>query len=151
MAADLHIHIRTPELTYEVMRLFFCNSLGSKWGPKSIFNCLSLSEEEKKAKSLGFKNHDEISKLVMNTDQIWVGEVSWLKASLFEDSDSFIPDFVQFIFDLISSNSVITQEMVELVKSWKGQNNTSYILKNKDDIVAFLERHLGEEAFVVSW
>lgn len=89
-----------------------------------------------------------------NTPNIWVGEVSWLKAALFDDSDSFVPDSVATIAELIPSSrfTLIDTQLVEKVKAaLQIENKTSYSTTGDDSVVEFLNNYLGKYAFTISW
>ena len=101
MAADLHIHVRTPELTDDVMRMFFSSTIGDgKWcipfpedsdseESKSVMDKwwetkMKLEDQEKEWE----KTHDmDLHVLFSHSPNIWIGEVSWLKAGLLEDEE----------------------------------------------------------------
>lgn len=137
MAADLQIHVfEDEELTEDDFRGFFGNHIGSKW--------FSLDNSKKFD-----KNYDKFSK----TKSIWVGSASWLKASLLEDSDTFIPDSVGEIADIIGEHwPVVDDELISQIKdALTLENSTQYEVASADEVVEFLERHRGKKAFTISW
>ncbi len=137
MAADLHIHIFEGIVEADLAK-FCSNHLGSKWfnprpgatdfGPGSVFHRVS------------------------ETPNIWVGEVSWLKAALFDD-DSYVPNPVGAINDLIGEElPVLDDALIEAIgKAVDLKNETGYRLGNAEDILAFLRLHKGKKVFTVSW
>ena len=93
------------------------------------------------------------------TPSVWVGEVSWLKASIFEDeAATFIPGPVQAISDLIGEDlPILTPELREkILDALHGPNTTTYAVADAAsakyaEVVAFLDKHMGERLFTVSW
>jgi hypothetical protein len=161
MAADLHIHVRTPELTDEILRCFFASTIGDgKW-------CIPFPDDDEKDLSNFWAQRDELERncpqddfehgtgpyfLVANSPNIWIGEVSWLKAGLFEDGERFIPSLVEQVFVLVEEHQFITDDFIKKIKeSFNLDNKTAYKLAKMEDVMAFLELHKGKEIFTVSW
>ncbi len=165
MAADLHIHVRTPELTDDVMRMFFASTIGDgKWcipfpdteDPETTKVLMKewwdtrdrLDRQEKEWE----KTHDmDLHVLFSHSPNIWIGEVSWLKAGLFEDGEKYVPSVVERVFEL-TNGTIIDDKMIEDIKeAFNLPNTTSYNIANVDEVVAFLEEHRGKEVFTISW
>lgn len=150
MAADLYIHVLTDEVTEEVLARFFNSTMGSKWFQNQPYKEAEL-------------NWREDYKLVGGSPKIWVGEVSWLKAALFEDGDSYIPSAVATVSDLIGEElPIVDDDLIAGVRqAFDLPNNTAkeggvmsgqgYHLAKADEVVAFLEQHKGKRVFTVSW
>ena len=136
MAADLHRHI-FEGITEKDLAGFFANTWGSKY-----FNL-----------GRGSSWDDPSRRKVGNTPQIWVGEVSWLKAALFEDSESFIPDPVGAISELVGEDLPVIDDsfIVKIKEAMAIPNETGYSLANAEEIVVFLEEHKGKRVFTISW
>lgn len=165
MAADLHIHVRTPELTDDIMRMFFSSTIGdSKW-------CIPFPDSEdeetvkdqmtewweagnrlKKARAEWEEAHGkDLYELFLESPNIWIGEVSWLKAALFEDGEAFIPSVVEKVFEL-TDGKIIDDKMINDVKeAFKLPNSTGYSIANVDEVISFLIIYKGQEAFTISW
>ena len=162
MSADLHIHvIPTDEvsgtaITWEsgamvetrvtgmvddnVLSVFFSSTVGSGWSFGWRDNITHFDRE---------RAHT----LVVNTPSVWIGEVSWLKAALFDDSN-FVPEPVSVVSDIIGNKfSVIDDVLIERVKAaLQTPNTTGYSVTTRvDDIVDFLTSHKGLRCFTVSW
>ena len=150
MAADLHIHVfEEGELTEENFRAYFSNTLGSKW-----FNPLSC----------GMANAVERLRWpVGDTPSVWVGEVSWLKAALLGDEESYIPEGVEAVNSIIGESlPIVDDELIEKIRAalclpnrtarpggvWKG---AGYNVSGPGGVCAFLEQHRGKRAFTISW
>lgn len=138
MSADLHIHaFKDNDLTDEDFKCFFAHNLGSKW-----FNldggCKNLDCE-----------HDE---RICNTDNIWIGEVSWLKAALFDD-DKYIPDTVARVNEIIGENLPICDEILieNIMTSFYLPNKTSYRTAQAKKINTWLKNHMKYNLFTISW
>ncbi len=143
MAADLYIHIRTPEITDHVLSLFFGNTLGTRW-----FNPRTIAQMDEAA-----GNIDPYA-IISHTPKIWVGEVSWLKAVLFGDSETYVPSMVEAVYEAIddSCETLITDELIEKVRAaTRVANKTSYSLGEADKILDFLTTYKGQRCFTVSW
>ena len=140
MAADMHIHVLTnswgpPE---EQVRRFIQPVLagnGFDW---------TLSDEKSKHFN---DDYDAIS----NTPSVWVGEVSWLKAALFDDADTFIPRPVDVISEAIQGIVVIDDALIAKVEeAMQLENQTGYSIAS-NEVIEFLKEYKGHRAFTVSW
>ena len=98
MSADLTIHIRTDEITDEVMA-GFQGELIEEDG--RYYRCITDEDE-----------YDRCSDLIHETPQCWVGEV----VQLFEDVD--VPSPFERIYELFPHEvpTLITEEIVESMK-----------------------------------
>lgn len=141
MGADLHIHVLTDEFTEEHLKAFQSNTLGTKW-----FNPGYNKQFEK-------ENNCNLLSMCSATPSVHVGECSFLKAALFEDNDTFIPDPLGEISDLIGEDlPIITDELIEKAKSALDmENRTQYSMNSADNIIKFLEDHKGDRAFTIAW
>ena len=149
MAADMHIHVLPNEVNSDFFKRFNSNCLGSKW-----FGWVSNKEYS--------KHFGEDSDLIWDCPNVWVGEVSWLKDAFFED-DSYIPNTVEAIFDIIGEDLPILDDvMIEKIRDAFNLPNRSiknggvyegkgYALADVDKVVAFLNQHKGKRVFTVSW
>lgn len=197
MAADLHVHIVTPELTKEHFKCFFGSTIGSEWFSWELSECREektrredysrilrqFNEEFPLRKEWGTHQPKEARDRwvqlleehyervgytcshyadINNTPNIWIGEVSWLKAALFEDPDSFVPDTVAQISDLCEDFPVITDEWIKkIVATFDVPNNTAkkdgvnmdkgYSLAIPSKVEEFLREHMGKKVFTISW
>lgn len=138
MSADLHVHVLTDEFTEEHYKVFSSNVLGSMY--------------------FGYENPSigdkyDLYDLALNTPNVWVGEVSWLKAALFDDAEKYIPAAVETIAGLICDDCpVIDDDMISAVHAaFKVENGTSYGISEGNDVIDFLNKHKGERAFTISW
>ena len=139
MAADLHIHVMEG-VTEDDLRCMNAHTLGSKY-----FN-------------LGRRACDtdydcRHYRAVVDSPQIWVGEVSFLKAMLLEDTETYIPSVVQKIVNLIAEEQpVIDDDLIAGVRAaFDNPNETTYSVADVDEVIAFLELHRGKKVFYVSW
>jgi hypothetical protein len=92
---------------------------------------------------------------VSNTPSVWVGEVSWLKAALFDDAETFIPPAVQQIHEIIGEDMpLIDDSLITRVESALGSENpTSYTVAGSEEspVIKFLRDNKGMRAFTISW
>lgn len=137
MAADLSIHVM-HEVTEEDLKVFFSNALGHKW---CEFPATKTHE-----------NYREVLHRIAATPQVWIGEVSWLKAALFEDDDKFVPDTVGTIQERIDDGVTVIDEVLihDVITAFSLENATQYRLADVDEVVKWLKEHIGEVAFTVS-
>lgn len=139
MAADLSIHVMLG-VTEDDLRCFNANTLGSKYfnlnGPKcrKAYDCRHY-------------------RAVVDSPQVWVGEVSFLKAMLLEDTETYVPSVVQKVVNLIAEEQpVIDDDLIAGVRAaFENPNETAYSVANVDEVITFLELHRGKQIFYVSW
>lgn len=143
MSADLHIHVYEG-LEEDDLPQFCRNTMGSKrFGGGFGFAGL-------RSGPLPEAIYDRIGA----TPQIWIGEVSWLKAALVEDGDeTFIPSTVQVVHDAIGEDlPVLDGDLYEkIVTAFSEENRTGYRLAELEDVKTFLREHMGKRLFTVSW
>ena len=162
MAADLHIHVfEEGQLTEEDFRIFFHNCIGSKWCPitnaetdEDFAAIFQQDMEDAKAKpSLSERKWQEVHPKLTKCPDVWIGSVSWLKADLLDDGDTYIPSTVGAVSDIIGEElPVIDDELIGKVKAaFELPNETTYRLADPGEVIAFLEQHKGKQAFTVSW
>lgn len=130
MAADLHIHVLTDATSEEELELF-----------------------KQPLHSGNSKQWEEAYEHIAQTPDIWIGEVSWLKAALTSDRETFIPDTVGKIQDIIGRGTKsLTEEMLQdILNAFEAKNITSYEVAGRDEVEAFLRPYIGQKVFTVSW
>lgn len=140
MAADLHIHVADESLRKDLERYVQIVYSSSKGGEVTNYT-------------------EDGTKLVCDREKIescpsiWIGEVSWLKASLLEDSDTFVPATVMRVSEIVGSNlrTIDDQMITEVKEAFDLKNSTQYALTKVADAVDFLESNKGKIAFQISW
>lgn len=140
MSADLHIHILTPNITEGNLARFFSNNIGSKY-----FN--------PRPGQSSYDDWTEAYSLIADTPNVHVGEVSWLKAGLFDDAETYIPDAVGAVQAIIGEDlPLIDDALIARIAEAMGlENKTTYSLSAPNDVIEFLKAHCGERCFMVSW
>lgn len=141
MSADMHIHVLTDDFTKEHYIAFQSNCFGGKYfnpGYDKIF-------EE--------RHGCDLYDLCAETPDIWVGEVSWLKAAILDSPAEFIPDPVGKIAEIIGDEfPIIDDDLINrITEAMDIDNKTSYSVANPEHVVEFLERHRGKAVFTISW
>ena len=139
MAADMYIHVVNEECTEGVLASFFSNTFGSKYfDPRTI------------GKRSGWEDSYDI---VARTPQVYVGEVSWLKGGLTGDADTFIPDYIEGVREILHDMPIIDNKIIEAISRVCTHPNDSIYStgSNFEDIHKFLEEHRGKQCFTVSW
>lgn len=141
MAADLSIHIKTDEVTENDLRVFFSHVLGSKYCNLFFGPRFSQNEEDKAYKAIS------------QSPSIWIGEVSWLKAALMEDNETFVPNAVQKVSGYIGEDlPELTDELIDkILGALISENKTSYKVARVEEVKEFLNQHKGKQVFTVSW
>lgn len=145
MAADLHIHVLTKEFTEEHFKAFKSHSIGSKY-----FSGFGRGDVEAEFEK---KHNCSLYNLCANTPQVWVGEVSWLKAALCDDPDTFVPAPVQAVATIIGEDfPVIDDDLIAKIEYALGLDNaTLYSVCKHSGVIDFLRENKGEKAFCISW
>jgi len=146
MAADLHIHIAKDVAKEDVRRFALPLLCGSK---EKVQN----HPRVRAGSAITGEEFDELWDKIVNAPSVWVGEVSWLKAAIFEDAETFIPDPIQRVHDIIGEDlPVVDDDLITKIEdAMKSPNSTSYSLGNGEEIVEFLKANKGERVFTVSW
>jgi hypothetical protein len=136
MAADLHIHVLEGASESD-LAVFHAHTLGTKYFDLTKRYDPTGPEWER----------------VGETPNVWVGEVSWLKAAVFGEAETFIPSTVQKVHEIIGEDlPVIDDGLIERIKeAFTLDNVTSYGLAECAKVTEFLEAHRGKQAFTVSW
>lgn len=136
MAADMHIHV-LEGITEDDIAQFNRSTLGSKY-----FDAACSAPYDAVA-------CDAIEK----TPNMWVGSVSWLKAALTDDIETYVPDPVMIVNDLIGEDlPEITDALIEsVVVALQTPNTTDYTICTADEVLAFLQKHKGKRIFTISW
>ncbi len=108
-----------------------------------------LAEEHAEA----LKTGTSIQQLYARTPKVWIGEASWLKASILGDKKSFIPDPVNEVEKIVGKNfPTIDDEFVKKISAaMRKENKSNYSIADPDDVINFLRGHKGRRAFAVKW
>ena len=183
MSATLQIHAFNPdELNEQDLSCFFSSTIGSKYCLLPTAVCskcdkeaegFGLFAETKEADSfvcdacgnteLGWLpaadpcGEDDVfcshRTRVYAVDTFVVGDVSWLKAALTEDSNRYVPSLVEEIADLFDEGEcpVITEDVIKQVEAFGESEGSIYsdVVLNKE-IVDWLQGQVGKRAFTVS-
>lgn len=170
MSADYMIHVcKTKKEEHQAELFLKCDCYSSEIGNaytevKVNGEWISLQDydyetETEDMRTIPLPELDD--KVIYKTKAIWIGEVSWLKADLFDDVD-FIPNVVDKINALITGLTVIDDELIEKIKeAFKLPNNTikengvwdgkGYKIADSKKVIKFLKQHKGRKCFTVSW
>ncbi len=137
MSADLHIHIRKAELITSAL-LFQDSDM-----MQQITNPLPM------------ELRDRLFTAMSDDPNVHVGEVSWLKAALSEDTDTYVPSAVETINALIPPTrlTLLTKELIDAVVAALEGNGRApgYAVSGAGPVEIFLREHVGEEVYTVSW
>lgn len=95
----------------------------------------------------------EIHKRIAATPSVWIGEVSWLKAVVSLDADTYVPDPVRVIDELIGEKlPTLTAELRDQIVAALGiPNRTDYRISDAVPVRDFLNLYMGNRLFTVSW
>ncbi len=152
MAADLYLHIYEG-IEEKDLAIFFSNSIGSKYFNLDNRKNAENNRREGSGEGNWKESWEESYEKIAKTPNIWIGEVSWLKAMLFEDRDIFIPSTVDMINDIIGEVlPIINEELItKILNAFDLENKTCYELAKKEDVEKFLVENKGKRLFTVSW
>lgn len=94
---------------------------------------------------------------ITDSSQIWIGEVSWLKAAIFGD-DKYIPEPVEALAELIGEDLPILDDalMAKILQALmikRNRANSYYVVVNSQthDVTEWLAANYGMRLFTVSW
>lgn len=141
MAADMYLH-SGKGLTEEDYECFLSHTLGSKY-----FDPAAECADQKM--SYTCKHWDAMVK----SDSFKVGEVSWLKAALFDD-DSFIPDPIECLAELVEDHPALTPKLKDdIIKASQMENKTRYnmLIESEQSFTEWLDANMGHVIFQISW
>ena len=139
MSADLHIHVMEG-VTTDDLRCVSAHVLTSKYFDLHRRECDT--------------NYDcRHYRAIVDSPQVWIGQVSFLKAMLLEDTETYVPGVVQAVVNIITEEQpVIDDALIAAVReAFALSNDTTYSIADVADVIAFLEAHRGKKAFTVSW
>lgn len=142
----LGVTIPRTVITETDLSCFHSNSLGSKW--------FSISSGRDVYGVCRDKTRCVHWNRITISDRIDIGEVSWLKAALFDDDD-YVPHPIESIAELIGENLPILDAdlSASIIDALSRGTTGCYDVRRGDDpdLLAFLERNAGYALFTVSW
>jgi hypothetical protein len=112
---------------------------------------------EKKNKEYDFTDNRVIymyidMDVIYRTPNVWIGEVSWLKAALFGGEERYIPDPVGRISEIFDGLITITDDIIRLAReAMRLDNKTQYKIADPKKVTEFLEQYKGKKAFTIAW
>ncbi len=156
MSADLHIHILKEPCSHEDILIHDSPIHSYGLEPNKVTleypihplhqNIFNTDLELARKIELTEKEFDEIRRRVWNTPGVWVGEVSWLKASLFDSPDHYIPFVVHNVQEMFMDETSIT--------GFKTRTIDNDMIREITDIYNKCESHfikLPKTVFTISW
>jgi hypothetical protein len=153
MAADLHLHVLGPGSYYD----FETNETIGTFCTKEDVALFHSSTLGTPFFNPGLRDADfydgPVYRAVRGSPNIWIGEVSWLKAMVLDEPDTFIPSMVMAMAELIGWDfKPIDDKFIEAVKlAFDNSNETGYSLTGLDTVLEFCYAHRGKQTFQVSW
>jgi hypothetical protein len=144
MSADLHIHV-LEGCSEADLKVFFHNTLGSKWGAP-LGRGWTIGESD-------LFGRREARDRVSDSPNVWIGEVSWLKAAVLEDDETYVPGPVAIVQELIGEELPVLDKHLRdaILAALKETNSTTYRTSDGEKVEKFLDAHLGKKLFTVSW
>lgn len=138
MSADLHIHVADGIRTDEIF-----DFLGHSFGSKHFTM----------ARVMKANRPNDLFQRIGDTPNIWIGEVSWLKAAIFDAAEDYVPMTISAINDIIGEDlPVLDDELIRrIMGAFDVPNQTGYRLCDPFEVKAFLHEHKGKSVFTVSW
>ncbi len=138
MAADLHIHVLPDDIEEGVLAAMFSNCLGSKYfAPHRVSDAARMTALDR----------------VGDMPNVWIGEVSWLKAAVFGDAETFVPGPVQAVQEAIGEHLPRLDPTLEqkILAALDVPNRTDYRISEVEPVRRFLETYRNKRLFTVSW
>jgi hypothetical protein len=178
MSADLHIHIcSTKEQIKNVKQAKrargYCSpangkgynfymrfKIRNKWIHEDDLGRYKIKEGTIQARREIKVKYNENKYL--NAKSVWVGSVSWLKAGLTGDKDTYVPKMVEKIAGIIGQGIILDDKVLnKFEKAFSLPNNTvkkdgvwdgkGYKLADKETVMAFLRKNKNKYAYQISW
>ena len=140
MGADYTLHILRTPAEEEDYKVFESNSLGGTW-----WEYVPYEEHDRRFSEL----YDKMAR----TPLCVVGEVSWLKAALFNDSDTFVPDPIGRLSEVIGDAIVVIDDdlIAQAQAALTIPNQTPYQLNDANEVIEFLRQYKGQKVAPISW
>lgn len=139
MAADLYIH-SAEGLTERDLNCFFGTTVESKYFGEP--SCPWQADNE----CVHWKR-------VMSTESVWIGEVSWLKQAFL--GDTYVPESVEAVRTIIGEDLPILDEQLRqrILEAIQRPNESApqYNIADPSNVDLWLQRHMGDRLFTVSW
>lgn len=141
MAADMHIHALVG-VTEQDVADFQANTLGTRH-----FNMVRGLDIQMSGR------WGELYDKIGETPSFWVGSVSWLKASISGDDEKYIPDPVARVQEAIGEYFPVLDEELrdKIITAFDVPNNTLYGVTRGDELAEWLDAHMGDRLFTISW
>lgn len=138
MSAEMHIHILTPNITAVLLAVWNSHHLNSRH-----FALYNRRDAE----------YPRLFETMANTPNVRVGDVSWLKAALFDADETFIPDAIGALAELFDEDgTLIDDALIQAArKALALPNSTGYEVADSSPVLAFLEANKGQRAITISW
>ena len=140
MSADLHIHAM-GKLNADDLECFFSGNIDSKYFAIGDPACRIAPD------CLHWRRVEE-------SENTWIGEVSWLKASLLGDM-SYVPEPVEAVNGLIGEDLPVLDEELKhkILQAVATPNERAgyYRTAACQEVAGWLDGHMGEKLFTVSW
>jgi len=165
LAADLHIHVvRNEEIEKHVRQYLRKDMWSSEKGPVYLrfkgsdgkwyrWDEVPENLDVVKRREIRLKFDENV---VYKTPNVWIGEVSWLKADLL-GSDEFLPGPVVAVQDIFYEKGrkgiiVLDEKTIgRILAALETENKTKYETTKAAGVRKFLRRHQGKKAFTISW
>jgi len=92
--------------------------------------------------------------VLRNADYVWLGRMSWGKASIDGDVDRYVPELVQKVSDLFQGRKLvmINDKLIALIEqAFKDSApNEHYKTAEREEVISFLKQHKGKRAFALN-
>lgn len=160
MSADLYINIIIEEGDIPLIANYMRNNHGFRVlrEGREIFQTLKRDHRDGD-QILGIKSYEsrhsdqEYSEASGRTIELWIGQVSWLKAMILEDKDTFIPSVVERVSEILPYGvpRILTKEKIDaLEEAFKLPNQTQYRIGNLDEVLRRLKKNIGQFVYTSS-
>jgi hypothetical protein len=92
--------------------------------------------------------------VLRNAEFVWLGRMSWGKASMNSDVERYVPDLVQKVTELFDGRKLvmINDQLIALIdQAFKeSTRHEHYKTAERDEVIPFLQKHKGKRAFAIN-
>jgi hypothetical protein len=92
--------------------------------------------------------------VLRNADYVWLGRMSWGKASMDGDVERYVPELVQKVTELFQGRKLvmINDKLIALIEQAFKESapNAHYKTAELHDVISFLQQHKGKRAFALN-
>ena len=145
MAVDVYIHVVEPEMDATTLRCIFHNHLGHPL-ENLEYRCPLSSDG-------GRCVHRD---MLRNSDAVKVGSKHWRHPWWTGQAPEHLNDPISEVANAFLDFETVSPELIEEIKgAYRTPSTETYNMEGlgeyRDQVVAFLNRHMGDRIFMIGW